>query len=114
MTKLAAIFSALMNLDEHQHKLYDTDHKTRDPDNNRNHCQSVQAFTSSYIKIWQKAKPPAPFWTAMFNSIAVLMQKILNGSVYFFVVSGFLCGFGRITGVWEFYCIIPDASQTQA
>ena len=55
-----------MNLDDREHKLYDTDHKTYGPDNNRNHCQSVQAFTSSYIKIWQKAKPTAPFWVAMF------------------------------------------------
>ena len=66
--QLSAIIFALMNLDEHQHKLYDTDQKTCDPDNNRNHCQSVQAFTSSYIKIWQKAKPTAPFWVAMFVS----------------------------------------------
>ena len=57
-----------MNLDDREHKLYDTDHKTYGPDNNRNHCQSVQAFTSSYIKIWQKAKPTAPFWVAMFVS----------------------------------------------
>ena len=66
--QLSAIIFALMNLDEHPHKLYDTDQKTCDPDNNRNHCQSVQAFTSSHIKIWQKAKPTAPFWVATFVS----------------------------------------------
>ena len=66
--KLAAIFFILLSLDDRQNKLNDTDYEPCDPDNNRNHCQSVQAFSSSHIKIWQKTKPTAPFWVAMFVS----------------------------------------------
>ena len=103
-----------MNLDDREHKLYDTDHKTYGPDNNRNHCQSVQAFTSSYIKIWQKAKPTAPFWVAMFVSKLLSLtykhqncRKHLKSQELF---QTFFCGFHQLRYPIATY---PDASSNQ-
>nr|DAN04064.1 MAG TPA: hypothetical protein [Caudoviricetes sp.] len=48
-----------MDLHERQDDLDDTYRKTYDPDNNRNHRQSFQVPTSSYIKIRQgQSQPP--------------------------------------------------------
>ena len=73
-----------MILDEHQHKLYDTDREPYNLDNNRNHCQSFQAF---YLLLYQdlaKGKANRPVWGSHVMFLIPITGKLLKALMFLF------------------------------